>query len=51
LRRGVPDEERRLLQIINRPMPDAERFSVLTEKWQDEGLSEDERAELLAIVT
>lgn len=49
--RVVPEEERRLLQIINHPMPHSERFGVLTEKWQDDGLSEDERAELLAIVS
>lgn len=47
----VPAEERRLLHFINQPMPHAERFAILTEKWQDEGLSEEERAELLAIVT
>ncbi|BCM89813.1 hypothetical protein IAD21_01661 [Abditibacteriota bacterium] len=49
--RAVPAEERRLLQIINHPMPHTERFVALTEKWQDEGLAEDERAELLAIVS
>ena len=49
--RAVPSEERRLLQIINAPMPHTERFVVLTEKWQDEGLSDAERAELLAIVS
>lgn len=49
--RVVPEEERRLLHIVNRPMPHAERFGVLTEKWQDVGLTEDERAELLAIVS
>lgn len=50
LGRGMPAEERRLLQIINDPMPHAERFLLLTEEWQDEGLSQEERAELLAIV-
>ncbi len=48
---AVPAEERRLLQFINQPMPHTQRFVALTEKWQEEGLSEDERAELLAIVT
>ena len=43
-------EELRLLKIINRPMPHAERYAVLTEKWQDEGVDEEERAELLSIV-
>lgn len=51
VRRVGPDEERRLLKIINQPMPHAERFAVLTQKWQDEGLADEERTELLAIVT
>ena len=48
---AVPAEERRLLGIINHPMSHTERFIALTEKWQDEGLADDERAELLAIVS
>ena len=48
--RVIPEAERRLLRIINEPMPEGERHAVLLEKWQDEGLSEDERAEMLEIV-
>jgi hypothetical protein len=43
-------KETGLLQIINRPMPHPERFVALTEKWQGEGLNDEERAELLGIV-
>ena len=46
----TPEAERRLLRIINEPMPNGERHAVLLEKWQDEGLSEDERAEMLGLV-
>ena len=49
--RALSARETALYQVVNQPMPHAERFAVLTEKWQDEGLADDERAELLAIVT
>jgi uncharacterized coiled-coil DUF342 family protein len=51
VRATIPAEERRLLQFINEPMPHTQRWVVLTQKWQDEGVSDEERAELLAIVT
>lgn len=50
-RRGLSIEETRLLKVINQPMPHAQRFADLTGKWQDEGLEDAERTELLAIVT
>ena len=49
-RRALSAREAALYQIINRPMPRAERFAVLTEKWRNKGLNHEERAELLAIV-
>ncbi len=45
------DEETRLFKIINQPMPGGERYFSLIDRWQDEGLTEEERAELLPIVT
>ncbi len=51
VRPTISAEERRLLQFINEPMPHTARFVALSEKWQDEGLSDAERAELLALVT
>jgi len=48
--RVLSADETRLLQIVNQPMPSAQRFAVLSQKWEDEGLSDDERAELGAIV-
>src|SRR6476661_7116584 len=45
----APAEEMRLLQIINRPSPHPERFASLSLKWEEEGLSDEERIELLAI--
>ena len=48
--RVIPEAQRRLLRIINEPMPEGERHAVLLEKWQGEGLSENERAEMLGIV-
>ncbi len=49
--RGLSAEETRLLKIINQPMPHAQRFADLTQKWQDEGLEDHEHTELLSIVT
>ena len=46
----TPEAEKRLLRIISEPMPGGERHAVLLEKWQDEGLSEEERAEMLEII-
>ena len=48
--RVIPEAQRRLLRIINEPMPEGERHAVWLEKWQRDGLSEDERAEMLGIV-
>lgn len=42
-------KESRLLERINAPMPQTERFAELRQKLQDETLSEGERDELLAI--
>lgn len=42
-------EEARLLERINAPMPQAERFVALRQKLQDEALSPDERRELVEI--
>ena len=50
-RRGLSIEETRLLKIINQPIPHSQRFAILTDKWQDEGLTDAERAELLPIIT
>lgn len=50
-RRGLSAQETRLFEIINRPMPGGERYAFLIDKWQDEGLTEEERAELLPLVT
>ncbi len=46
----APEEEKRLLRIISEPMPGGERHAVLLEKWQDQGLSEEERTEMLEII-
>ena len=50
LRRLAPGEEETLLLIINQPLPHTERFAQLAQKWENGGLSEAERAELLALV-
>ena len=42
--------ESRLFEVINQPMPGSERFRQLEPSWEAGTLSEDERAELLAIV-
>ncbi len=42
--------ETRLYEIINQPMPSAERFRELEPSWEAGTLSDDERAELLEIV-
>lgn len=49
--RSASAEETRLFEIINRPMPGGELYAFLIDKWQDEGLTEEERAELLPLVT
>lgn len=51
LRRLAPDEEEALLLIVNQALPNIERFTELTQKWESDGLSESERAELLALVS
>lgn len=51
LRRVAPGEEEALLLIVNQALPDVERFNELTQRWESEGLSETERAELLALVS
>lgn len=45
------DEELHWLEVINQPLSHAERFEELSAKWEEEGLSEEERAEMLAIVS
>lgn len=47
----LSSEETRLYEIINRPAPHAERFAVLTQKWEEEGLAEEERGELMGLVS
>ena len=42
--------ETRLFEIINQPMPGAERFRELEPSWEAGTLSDEERAELLEIV-
>lgn len=42
-------EEARLLERINAPMPQTQRFAELRQKLQDEGLSKEERRELVEI--
>ena len=42
-------EEARLLERINAPMPQTQRFIELRQKLQDDALSEDERRELIQI--
>ncbi len=51
LRRLAPDDEEASLLIANQPLPEVERFDALTQKWESDGLSETERAELLALVS
>ncbi len=43
-------QETLLFEIINQPMPEAERFRQLEPSWEAGTLSESERAELLQIV-
>ena len=43
-------EETQLFEIINQPMPGAERFRQLEPLWKAGTLSEPERAELLQII-
>ena len=50
LRRLAPDEEA-LLLTINEPLPHIERFAQLTQLWESGGLNQEERAELLALVS
>ncbi len=45
------DEELHWLEVINQPLAHAERFAVLAAKWEDEGLSEEEKAEMGAILS
>lgn len=47
----APAEEMRLLQIINQPAPHPKRFASLSRKWEEDGLTDEERAELLDIAT
>lgn len=39
-------EELRWLEIINQPLAGAERFAILTAKWENGALTEDEKSEL-----
>lgn len=43
-------EETSLLRIVNRPLVQIERFDTLSQKWEEVGISDEERAELLEIV-
>lgn len=45
------DEETRWLEIINQPLVQADRLATLSAQWEDNGLSEDERAEMLGILS
>ena len=45
------DEELRWLEVINRPLARAPRFSVLTEKWENDGLTGEEKTELQSILS
>lgn len=43
-------EETQLLAIVNQPLPGTQRFAALSQKWETEELTDDERAELMALV-
>lgn len=49
---SLGEQESRLLQLINRPVPAAvqSRYDVLAQKQQENTLSEDEYAELLQVI-
>ena len=49
-RNTLSSVETRLYEIINQPMPGAERFRELESLWEAGTLSDEERAELLDIV-
>ena len=54
LRRGgetASDEELRCLEVINRPLVQFDRLAVLAAKWEEEGLSDDERVEMQSILS
>ena len=49
-KRTLSARETALFKVINQPMPGVERHQQLTPLWEAGKLSEDERAELLAII-
>ena len=49
--RVLSAQETRCFEIINQALPHIERFAFLSHKWEDEGLSETERVELLDILS
>ncbi len=54
LRRGgetASDEELRCLEVLNRPLLFAERFDALAAKWEEDGLSDEEREEMQSILS
>jgi len=44
------DEELHWLEIINQPLAHTERFAALSKKWEEQGLSDVERAEMSGIL-
>lgn len=45
------DEELHWLEVINRPLAHAQRFDELAEKWENEGLADEEKTELQGILS
>ena len=45
------DEELRWLEVINRPLAHASRVDVLSAKWENEGLTGEEKNELQSILS
>ena len=45
------DEELRWLEVINRPLERASRFDILSARWENDGLTDEEKAELQSILS
>lgn len=45
------DEELRWLEVINQPLARAPRFNVLSAKWEEYGLTDEEKTELQNILS
>ena len=45
------DEELQWLEVINQPLAHPEQFADLTAKWENDGLTDEEKAELAGILS